>query len=148
MRGDRARECAGRQGRAENTESELLAWTLRRPECWRECRPASIPAPGGSDGKSGKCLPGRWHDDAKLPRAWSPARARAALRATRFAKFVSDQSILRFISETLHKMHKFSPESLFWIFWGQSPFTPQNEEPAGVSSGGLFLFPNPVSYPI
>jgi hypothetical protein len=104
MREVRARECAGRRDSGRSDHVEVPAQAPWEPEYRHERLTVAVRWLDGSDGRLGRCQRERWHGDAKLPRASSLSPARGALSATPRARFAFDQTLLRCISKTLHKI--------------------------------------------
>jgi hypothetical protein len=104
MREVRARECAGRRDSGRRYHVEVPVQAPWEPEYIHECQPTSARWLDGSNGKLGMCQQERWHGGARAPRASSRSLAPGALSATPGAKFAFDQTLLRCISKTLHKI--------------------------------------------
>src|SRR5580704_5908333 len=97
IRGVRGREGGGRW---EQERSYRAAAPARAPwelESLHQQWSVVVRWLDGLNGRSGRCRPERWHDDARFPRASTRSPARAALWATPGARFAFHQTRLRCI---------------------------------------------------
>jgi hypothetical protein len=69
MREVRARECDGRRDSGQSHHLVVLVRASREQGYTHGCLPTAVRWLDGSDGRLGKCQWGRWHDDARFPRA-------------------------------------------------------------------------------